>query len=130
MELTQLLPYSGLLLSAYATWKSHFVSREQAKRDAEFEVMKKQLGLFWGLVEKHMTTVLHSPHTPDLDRLLEKYQEGDSLEMDEVEELAHRLIVLINDGAEQQGNRAGAVFLLAALAIRYDLDIDPCIEGE
>lgn len=104
--------------------RGHFVSREQARRDAEFEVLKKQVGLFWGLVEKHMTTVLHSPHTPHLDHLLEKYEHG--LTQEEAEELARMLLNIINNPKEPQGNRASAVFLLGAVDLRYELNLAPC----
>lgn len=125
MDLSPLIPYAGFLVSTGALLRSHFVSRDAAQTDARLDVLEKQMGLFWKLVEQHMTTVLHSPHTPDLDKLLEKYQSGEALTEEEADDLAHRLVTLINDSSEVQGNRAGAVFLLAALNVRYKLEEFP-----
>lgn len=130
VELTSLLPYAALGLSTLSLVRGQLTTRESANRDQRIALLEKQTELFWGMVEKHMTTVLHSPHTPDLDRLLEKYQRGDVLIEEEARELADRLLDLINNTSEQQGNRTGAVFLLAALDLRYQLDLDPCKEGE
>lgn len=123
MDITQLLPILALGLSGYSTIQAHYVSRGEADRDKRLGVLEKQMDLFWSIVEKHMTTVLHSPHTPDLDRLLEKYQSGDTLSEEEVNDLSHRLLTVINDQAEPRGTRAVAVFLLAAMSLRYDLDV-------
>lgn len=126
MDLTSFLPYASIGLGSYAALSQLFVSKANAKRDQDIALLQRQGDLFWKMVEQHMTTVLHSPHTPDLDLLLEKYQAGIKLSEDEAKELAYKLEQLINDPNEQQGNRAGAVFLLAALDFRYNLGLTPC----
>ena len=129
-DVLTLLPYATFGLAAYAAVRGHYISREQARRDARLDVVEKQVALFWGMVEQHMTTVLHSPHTPVLDVLLEKYQAGVRFNPEEARALSQMLLEIINDPLEQQGNRTGAVFLLAALDVRYDLGLGPCVEGE
>lgn len=109
-------------LGAYAALSQMFIGRENARRDQDIALLKKQTDLFWNMVEQHMTTVLHSPHTPALDVLLEKYQSRIPLTHEEAQELYSKLVFLINNPDESQGNRAGAVFLLAALDVRYNLD--------
>lgn len=119
MDLISFLPLTSLALGTYAAVSQGFVSKANAQRDQDIALLKKQGDLFWKMVEQHMTTVLHSPHTPDLDVLLEKYQEGISLTKEDVTELSRLLLKLINDPGEGQGNRTAAVFLLAALDVRY-----------
>lgn len=134
LDLTTLLPVASFGVAAYAALAGRLMSRatalrEQevtlanAQRDADVEVLKKQMELFWRMVEQHMTTVLHSPHTPGLDMLLEKYQGGIRLTPEEANDLSLQLLNIINNPDEIQGNRTGAVFLLAALDFRYQLNI-------
>lgn len=118
MDIALALPYAGILLGAYGAFKGHFVSKEAARRDEDIAILKKQMDLIWGMVEQHMTTILHSPHTPDLDKLLEKFQAGEDLSPNEQEEFATLLLDTINDDKEAQGTRAGAFWILAALERR------------
>jgi|SRR5688572_12007362 len=118
-QLTYLLPYAAFGLSLFSTLQSRFMSRENAKRDERLGVIEKQVTLFWRMVEQHMTTVLHSPHTPEMDVLLERYQaEGIELSPEEAKELSERLLNLINDPTESKGSRSSAVLLLTALINR------------
>lgn len=109
------VPATALILSGYAALQQRWISRDNARRDSEIALLKKQADLFWAMVEQHMTTVLHSPHTPDMDSLLEKWQAGEILTDAEAVDLKDKLLETINSSTESQGNRAGAVFLLAAL---------------
>jgi hypothetical protein len=122
MDFTPVLTYISLAGAAYSAFTSHFVSRREAQRDQDIALLKKQADLFWRMVEQHMTTVLHSPHTPDLDKLLERLQEGDKLTEEEADELSKRLLEIINNPDEQQGNRSGAIFLLAAIERRRNVN--------
>ncbi len=38
--------------------------------------LETQMALFWGVVEKHMATLLHSDNTPELDSLLDALRDG------------------------------------------------------
>lgn len=125
MDIIPLIPYASLVLAAYAAFTGHFMSKDEAKRESRLELLEKQTALFWKMVEQHMTTVLHSPHTPDLDVYLERYRQGENLGTSEVKDFSRRLLTMINDPKELQGNRTSAVFLLAALNLRYKLGIDP-----
>lgn len=118
------LPYLTFVLAIYLAYKGQFISKDNAARDGEIQLLKKQVALFWRMVEEHMTTVLHSPHTPDRDKLLEKMQSKERLSPEELNELAEDLEGVINDATEGKGNRATAVFLLAAVE-RYR----QCLDG-
>lgn len=115
MDIYSVLPIVSFVFAAYATFNSLFTSRDKARLEAEVAVMRKQLDLIWGMVEKHMTTILHSPHTPARDRLLEKIQAKEDLTDAELDVLSEDLEGIINDNSEIQGNRAVAVFLLACV---------------
>lgn len=122
-----LLSIASFGVGSYAALKGHVITRDNARRDQDIALLKKQTDLFWNMVEQHMTTVLHSPHTPELDALLEKYQAGLPLTQEEKCQLSANLTALINDSDEPQGNRAGAVLLLAALKV--DMEIRPHVES-
>lgn len=110
-----LLSVASLALAAYSALTARFISKGEADQDRRLALIEKQMELWWGVVEKHMTTVLHSPHTPDRDKLLEKIQAGEELTLEELDIMADDLESIINDSREIQGNRAAAVFLLACV---------------
>lgn len=70
--------------------------------------------LFWGLVEKELPKILHSPHTPVFDALLEK-MESSNLTNDEKIELKQLLKDEVYHMNPDYGKRLVAVLLLARL---------------
>lgn len=38
--------------------------------------LETQMGPFWNLIERELPKLIHSPHTPEIDKLLEKMIDG------------------------------------------------------
>jgi len=67
---------------------------------------------------KKAVRVLHSPHTPELDDLLEKY-EAENLAWHEVNKLYSMLEDILNDPTSAKDMKNAAGILLASVSLRY-----------
>lgn len=83
--------------------------------------LETKIELFWGVVEKQMSNLLHSPHRPTLDKLLEKNQAGEKLTKDEAEQLADLLEKLINSEDLSKEESSWATMLLAITVAKYGI---------
>lgn len=77
--------------------------------------IETKVDFFWRLLGEKAAIVLHSPHTPLLDTLLEQYA-ANTLTPDEVDTLLAKLNIAEQDTREQPGYRLAAAML--SLAIR------------
>lgn len=73
---------------------------------------------FWNLIGDKMSKILHSPHTPVLDRLLEKY-DARTITVDETRRLAEMLIDIEQDRDESKADRLAACLFLMSMEIRH-----------
>lgn len=80
-------------------------------RVKELEV---KISLFWGLVEKYVPNIIHSPHTPNIDFYLEKLTDS-KLETEEV-------IILRDMLREQIDREDDKVRILAMILLISALD--------
>lgn len=87
--------------------------------EAEHRVTKKQISLFWGIVEKEVGNMLHSPHREELDRLIEKNTAREELETKEVKRFAELLQEIIDADETSPGERSGAIVYKAAVLARH-----------
>ncbi len=72
-------------------------------------VLENKIELFWGVVQKSMTELLHSPHTPEFDLLLEELNDN-CINL----EKALRLKSLLKDQLGlSDGKKIAVAFLLA-----------------
>lgn len=71
------------------------------------------------ILERLMAKVLHSPHRPELDRLLEKVDSGNLLTDAEVMFLTDWLHEIATDRATSKGEQTAAFILLALINSRY-----------
>lgn len=84
-------------------------------------VIETKLDLYWGAVEKQMSVMLHSPHRPTLDALLDKNARDERLSHDEAVLLVELIQKLI-DSKELSGNEeSGARMLIAVTIGKYEL---------
>lgn len=88
----------------------------------EVEVLKKQMGLFWGVVEKQMSQLLHSPHRPILDKLLDKNSAGEPLSDQEARHLVNLLQKLIDSSELSPNEVSWATMLMAVTVAKYELE--------
>lgn len=86
--------------------------------DADHRVTKKQISLFWGIVEREISNMLHSPHRAELDRLIEKNMH-DTLEPTELKRFTDLLQELAEDKGVSHGEQAAALLLKAVVVARH-----------
>ncbi len=71
--------------------------------------LETKIELFWGVVQKQMIDIMHSPHTPELDLLLDELQDN-CLNL----EKAHKLKDLLSQQMTlDNGKKMAVIFLLA-----------------
>ena len=80
------------------------------------QISQKEL---YALLEKMMANVLHSPHRPELDRLLEKIDRGDGLTNAEYLFLTDWLHQIATDPAVSKGEQTAASILLVLVHKRH-----------
>lgn len=97
---------------------THFRTKSSADLRTDVELLKKQVALFWGIVEKEIGNMLHSPHRAELDRLIEKNVRG-RLQPKELERFAELLQEMAEDKEATHGEQAAAVLLKAAVLARH-----------
>lgn len=85
--------------------------------------LETKISLYWGAVEKQMSQMLHSPHRPGLDALLDKNLSGDRLTHPEALRLVELLQKLIDTNALSADEVAGAHMLIAVTIGKYQLEV-------
>lgn len=131
-----LLALPGLLISLVSlgmAWEArrHSRNREavaeldalkgvQSAMSAELQVLKKQMEVFWRGVSFSSSQALHSPHTPALDALIEKFQAG-RIDDEELARFKVMLEELAEDEDETAFRRKMARDVLTLIHIRYEV---------
>jgi hypothetical protein len=90
---------------------------------AELQVLKKQVEVFWKGVSFSSAQALHSPHTKELDELLEKFQRD---EIQSELELA-KLKQMLQEVAETDTNpmrKKYALDILTLIHVRFEIGGD------
>lgn len=88
MELTEILAISSIAISILGLLFQYF--KWIVTEEKRISTLETKMGLFWNLVEKNFPKILHSPHTPSLDTLLDKMSER-TLNLDEAQDLREQL---------------------------------------
>lgn len=115
------LAVAGGGLGILSYFKKQFTPTDIADILKRITVIETKLDLYWGAVEKQMSQMLHSPHRPTLDVLLDKNTRGDRLTHDEAIALVELVQKLI-DSKELTGNEeAGARMLISVTIGKYEL---------
>jgi hypothetical protein len=105
-------------------WKSlsNQVCELQKKEDSisnRITALETKIEIFWRALSEKAASVLHSPHTPKLDMLLERYNNS-LLTNEELKEL----ITMLNEierSEEDKATKLAAVILLLTIKMRYHL---------
>jgi len=74
VEIELILPILAIIISIGGFMLQHFVVLSKIME--RLSAVETKTGLFWVFVEKELPNILHSPHTPDIDALLEKMVNG------------------------------------------------------
>jgi hypothetical protein len=88
VSLGNFLSFIALILAGYGIIRSQFIIEKENERrftrleenqisKMDFAAMQKQVELFWSIVQKSMADLLHSPHTPEMDILLDRLKDGE-----------------------------------------------------
>jgi len=77
-------------------------------------VLETKIDVFWKNVAYDAARILHSPHTPELDNLLERYQ-AQIITSNEKAALADMLREILDSREAPTGNRIAAVIILRVL---------------
>lgn len=113
----------GGSLGVLGYFKKQFTPTDMADVLRRVTVIETKLDLYWNSVERQMSQMLHSPHRPRLDVLLDKNARDERLTDDEAMSLVDLLQKLI-DSKELSGNEeAGARMLIAVTIGKYALKI-------
>lgn len=127
-HVTLILAIIGCTVSYLSYRKKQYVPSEivelkgeLAQVQSDVAVIQKQVGLFWSLLEKNMSQLLHSPHRPKLDRLLEKNISGEGLSRQEAVQLVGLLQKLIDGGELARDEASWATLLMAVTVAKYKL---------
>jgi hypothetical protein len=115
-----------LTISISTYLKSHFVSKEAAKKDLEYErrftKLETNADLFYKVIEKDIGNMLHSPHRAALDRLIEKNNDPDrELSREEAIEMVSLLDEMLATEKLSYGEKFGITVHKASLISRYGL---------
>ena len=85
-------------------------------------LLETKITPFWNWVDRELPKILHSPHTPELDKLLEDYKYKESMSIDDLE----RLKCLIND--EIKKTAKDKILLYTLFLMNLDLYIEKRIK--
>ena len=114
-----LISLGSLAAGLFAFFHSRYKSRELSAITQDVAVLKKQMDLFWGVVERQMSDRFHSPNHVARDALLDKVKSGKRLTHEEAKTLCAMLMEIIEKDALA---RADATLFLASLTARYAID--------
>jgi len=90
------LPYLSILVAMSAIALSQLKTRGLAAVEVRLVAIETKVALYWSTIERNAAQLLHSPHRPELDRLLDKHLAGETLSTAEAWELTRLLDELIN----------------------------------
>lgn len=124
MDAAKFIPYLAIVIAAYSFVVTHFKTKGAAVLESDVNLLKKQMELFWSIVEKKMGNELHSPHTPDLDKLLDKTKHGERLTQEEAVELCMLLQKLMDSDDLSTGEKSSAIMLMAVTMAKYSIGIE------
>lgn len=107
-ETVQIWLFAGAFgaIVALAGWMSS-MKVSLAKQETTLNVLINMLG-------KRAAGILHAPHTPELDVLIEKFQ-GDNITAVEMQEFCDRLLIIEADVTLTKGERLLATLVLLAV---------------
>ena len=90
---------------------------------AELQVLKKQVEVFWKGVSFSSAQALHSPHTKELDELLEKFQRDEIQSEKDLEKLKSMLKEVVESDPSPM-RRKYALDILTLIHVRFEIGGD------
>jgi len=90
---------------------------------AELQVLKKQVEVFWKGVSFSSAAALHSPHTKELDDLLEKFQRDEIQSEKDLQKLKSMLQEVAKDDPNPMRKKF-ALDILTLIHVRFEIGGD------
>jgi hypothetical protein len=128
VDKTLIFSILGLLISAGGLWMALDARRYSRRQTdtAKFEelgrevaLLKMQVGVFWKGVSFSASQALHSPHTPELDELIERFQQG-TITDTELRKFKS-MLAKIKESDEDKIRQKFASDVLTLIHIRYEI---------
>lgn len=143
--MNEALPYVGLVSLLLSIVSTAYLWRRNSKSDwakgladaikpyeklpeavasitADLHVLQKQVEVFWKGVSFSSAQALHSPHTPELDELLERFQHDEIRNEKEIERLRSLLQnQVINNDEETKERKKIARDILTLIRVRFEI---------
>jgi polyhydroxyalkanoate synthesis regulator phasin len=93
-----------------------------AKLEKQVAKIETKVDLFWNMVEKRMSDYLKSPHTPEMDKLLDKVSKG-QITLSERKKLRKITLETVNNGGynNSKNKECAAEMLIAILDARIKM---------
>jgi hypothetical protein len=82
--------------------------------------LQTQIEPFWKMVETEVPRILHSPHTPETDKLLEQLENGCLLSLEDIRVLKNSIRLALQGGEYSPGKRFPAALLVKRLEMLED----------
>jgi hypothetical protein len=141
--LKELLPYVGLIALVLSLVNAAYQRRKDQQGDwskrideavkpylglpdsvfalgAELKVLQKQMEVFWRGVSFSSAAALHSPHTPELDALLEAFQRDELKDEQDLKRLKAILIHICKTD-DDPFRRKLATDILTLIRVRFEI---------
>lgn len=96
---------------------------DMAEISADLQVLKKQVEVFWKGVSFNTAQALHSPHTKELDLLLEKFQRDEIQSEKDLFKLKEMLKDVADNDPEPM-RRKFALDILTLIHVRFEIGGD------
>lgn len=113
--------WTGKINEAVAPFKG--LPETVSEMHAELQVLKKQIEVFWKGVSFSSAQALHSPHTKELDELLEKFQRDEIQSEKDLEKLKSMLQDVVNDDPSSLRKKF-ALDILTLIHVRFEIGGD------
>jgi len=97
--------------------------RDVAEISADLQVLKKQVEVFWKGVSFNTAQALHSPHTKELDVLLEKFQRDEIQSEKDLSKLK-AMLQEVADSDDDPQRRKYALDILTLIHVRFEIGGD------
>lgn len=113
----------GIIAVAFTAlnyFRKEYKSNDFTELRDDVRELQVKIGLYWKSIEDQTSKMLHSPHRPILDRLLEKNGTV-GLTQDEAMRLVNLLQKLIDTEELSSAERASALMLMAVTTAKYKL---------
>lgn len=113
-------------ISVMVTLANFFRSPVKEQRDKvedalrRLTVLETKIDVFWKSVSFSSAQALHSPHTPQFDRLIELFQQ-ERLDDQQLVEFKRMLREVVDDPNETSFRKKSALEVLALIHIRFEV---------